>query len=62
MDLHMGQDLFDSFVNYQSQLISEYDKLAKEFNFETIDARASVEEIQKSIREKVRLLLDRSKK
>jgi len=61
MDLHMGQDLFDSFVNYQSKLIGEYDKLAKEFNFETIDARKSVEEIQEKIREKVKDVLGKPK-
>ena len=57
MDLHMGQDLFDSFVNYQSRLIVEYDKLAKEFDFETVDARKSVEEMQEKIREKVQTIL-----
>ena len=62
MDLHMGQDLFDSFVNYQSKLIKEYDDLAKEFSFEVIDARQSVEELQKMIREKVKPLLGRPKK
>jgi dTMP kinase len=62
MDLHMGQDLFDSFVNYQSHLINEYDKLAKEHDFEVIDARKSVEEIQEKIREKVKQILDRPKK
>lgn len=57
MDLHMGQDLFDSFVNYQSVLIGEYDKLAKEFNFETVDARKGVDDIQTEIREKVKEVL-----
>ena len=57
MDLHMGQDLFDSFVNYQSALISEYDKLAKELGFETIDAAKGVEEIQQDIRTKVAAVL-----
>ncbi len=53
MDLHMGQDLFDSFVNYQSKLIAEYDALAKEFSFEAVDGRKGVDEIQEKIREKV---------
>jgi len=53
MDMHMGEDLFDSFVNYQSALIAEYDKLAKEFDFEVIDSKKSVEAIQEDIREKV---------
>ena len=61
MDLHMGQDLFDSFVNYQSHLIAEYDKLAKEFDFETIDARKSVDDIQDKIREKVKDILGKPK-
>jgi dTMP kinase len=57
MDLHRGQDLFDSFVNYQSALIAEYNKLAKEFDFEVIDAKQSVDEIQKEIRERMRPIL-----
>lgn len=57
MDMHMGQDLFDSFVNYQSQMINEYDKLAKEFGFEIVDARKSVDDIQEQIREKVKDVL-----
>lgn len=57
MDMHMGQDLFDSFVNYQSKLITEYRALAKEFEFETIDARKSVDEIQKEMREKVKTII-----
>ena len=62
MDLHMGQDLFDSFANYQSCLIKEYDKLAKEFNFESVDADKSVEEIHDKIKEKVKEILGTSKK
>ena len=61
MDMHMGQDLFDSFVNYQSQLIAEYEKLAKEYNFETVDATKTVDEIQDKIREKVKEVLGKSK-
>jgi dTMP kinase len=62
MDMHMGQDLFDSFVNYQSSLIGEYNKLAKEFEFETIDATQGVDAIGAEIREKVKPLLDKPKK
>ncbi len=57
MDLHMGQDLFDSFVNYQSTLIAQYDRLTKEFGFETVDARKPVEEIHDSIRDSVKAIL-----
>lgn len=62
MDLHMGQDLFDSFVNYQSTLINAYDKLAKEFGFEIVDASKSVEDIHEQIKEKVKDVLGRPAK
>lgn len=57
MDLHMGQDLFDSFANYQTTLINEYDKLAKEFGFEVVDAKKTVDEIQEAIRAKIQIAL-----
>ncbi len=62
MDLHMGEDLFDSFANYQSILIKEYDKLAKEFDFETVEAEKSVEEIHEKIKERVKDILGAPKK
>lgn len=58
MDMHMGQDLFDSFVNYQSCLIQTYDKLAKEYRFKVIDACGKVEEIQRQIRLNTKRILD----
>lgn len=61
LDLHMGQDLFDSFVNYQQVLIQEYDKLSKEFGFEAVDSSRSVDEIHEKIREKVKEVVGRSK-
>lgn len=62
MDLHMGQDLFDSFANYQSALIKEYDKLSKEFSFEAVGAEKSVEEIHEKIKESVKNILGTPKK
>ncbi len=60
MDKHMGQDLFDSFVNYQSRLIKEYEKLAKEYSFVMIDGRKTVNEIQSQIQENVTRILSDS--
>ena len=62
MDLHMGQDLFDSFVNYQSRLVEEYNKLAKEFDFEVIDSSKEVDAIQKDIQEKVKSMISEKSK
>ena len=59
LDLHMGQDLFDSFVNYQSNLIAQYDKLAKEFGFTVVDATCGVEDIQALIQKAVTAILEK---
>ncbi|TKB88785.1 MAG: hypothetical protein E8D41_14285 [Nitrospira sp.] len=57
MDLRLGSDLYDSFKKYQSLLIEEFDKMAKEFHFEVIDARQSPDEIQAALRSKIQPLL-----
>jgi dTMP kinase len=38
MDVPMGEDLHDSFVNYQGRIIRELDGLAREYGFHTLDA------------------------
>jgi dTMP kinase len=46
MDVGLGDDLYDSFKQYQTMLIKEYDRLAEEQNFHTIDAALERETIQ----------------
>ena len=61
MDLHLGEDLFESFKKYQEGMIKEFDDMAERFNFEVIDARRSVDEIQKDLRAKIAPLLEKKK-
>ncbi len=42
MDLPMGEDIYDSFVQYQRRVIEELDGLAREYGFQTIDASRDV--------------------
>lgn len=44
MDLPMGEDLYESFVNYQRRVIDELDGLAQKYRFKTLDATRSIEE------------------
>jgi dTMP kinase len=53
MHLALGNDIFESFQRYQRRLIEEYNVLAREFDFVTIDARRSIETIQGELREHV---------
>jgi dTMP kinase len=48
-----GADIFESFCNYQRRLIREFNALAREFNFITIDARKSPETIQRKLHDNI---------
>jgi dTMP kinase len=51
LDLALGDDPYDSFKRYQSLLISEYNRMAGEFDFHTVSARWKPERIQARLRE-----------
>ena len=50
MHLALGTDLFDSFQRYQRRLIGEYQRLAAEFGFVSIDARRPIDDVQSELR------------
>jgi dTMP kinase len=58
MDLPMGADLYESFINYQGRVISELDQLAREYGFETLDATQSVADVSSYLVRRVAALLE----
>ncbi len=58
MDIPMGADLYESFVNYQGKLIGALDALGEEFAFDTIDATQPVDDIHEYLSGKVNALLE----
>jgi dTMP kinase len=61
MHLALGSDIFDSFTRYQTQLIGEYNRLARRDRFTNVDARQSVDEIQAELRAHISAYLQRSR-
>ncbi len=45
MDLHLGDDMYESFVEYQKRIMGRFDKMVEDYGFRVIDASRSVEEI-----------------
>ncbi len=45
MDLYPGRDMYDSFCNYQTALLAEFDRLSEEYKFEVIEASADAEQV-----------------
>lgn len=54
MDMNYGDDLYDSFVAYQTELIEQFDAMAKEYQFRTVDATREPQQIQRQLRRGVR--------
>ena len=63
VDLHLGEDLYDSFCAYQQRIIEEYEVMAKEFRFETVaTVGRTIEEIQQDLRERIEPIVRRPRK
>ena len=45
MDLHLGDDMYDSFVAYQKRMMSRFDKMVEDCGFTVIDACRSIEAV-----------------
>ncbi len=57
MDVHLGSDLFESFVHYQTLMLAEYEKMADEYHFQVIDATQRVEQIAEQLKQRILPLL-----
>jgi dTMP kinase len=60
MDIPLGEDLYDSFVEYQSRVIAELDSLGREYGFQTLDATRPVDETADTLARRVEQLLQES--
>jgi dTMP kinase len=57
MDLHLGEDMYDSFVEYQRRLLTEFDRMAATYKFNVIDADPNIEEVFEAVKNTVEPLL-----
>src|SRR5918995_165805 len=60
MDMHMGEDMYESFVRYQKWLLAEFDKMVETHGFEIVDASGSVEEVFENLRGRVEHVVGRN--
>lgn len=58
MDLGLSRDVFDSFLNYQTQMGEAFRHLQKTYKFEIVDANRSVSAVNKDLRKKISAVLD----
>ncbi len=57
MDMRLGDDLFESFVNYQTRLLHQFELMSREYGFQNIDASLPVNQISEQLMQKIVPLL-----
>jgi dTMP kinase len=45
MDLHLGDDMYESFVQYQNRIMAQFDQMVEGYGFKIIDASRSIEAV-----------------
>lgn len=58
MDLNFADNLYDSFMAYQKQMLRQFAKMTKEFGMVRVSANGSVATVQRRLRKRLRVLLD----
>lgn len=58
MDVHVGTDFHDSFIEYQTRLLREFDRMTGEYGFRVVDASRSVRRVAADLRRTVARVID----
>jgi dTMP kinase len=59
MDIRCADNLYDSFVVYQTRLIDQFDGMAKEYRFRTINANQPVQDVFEDLKKQVKAFIKR---
>jgi dTMP kinase len=57
MDMRLGADLYESFVEYQTRMLAVFDEMIEEYNFHVIDASLPAEQMLEQIKRQIIPLL-----
>jgi dTMP kinase len=57
MDLRLGEDLYDSYVAYQTRLLGVFDSMSDEYEFRVVDTSASIQDVSDQIKELIEPML-----
>jgi dTMP kinase len=57
MDFLQHQDYYESYIDYQSQLLAEFDSMANEFDFHRIDATQKISKVFNTIKKDIETLV-----
>lgn len=58
MDLHLGEDFYDSFLAYQTRMLQVFDRMSREYGFHELNASRSVRSVAADLRRSVAKVID----
>lgn len=58
MDLHLGDDFYDSFIAYQTKMLTVFDRMSTEYKFHVLNSSRSARRVAADLRRAVARLLD----
>ena len=58
MDLHLGEDFYDSFIAYQTRMLQVFDRMSLEYGFHELNASRSVRSVAADLRRSVAKVID----
>jgi hypothetical protein len=59
MDLHLGPDFYECFIEYQSRMLKVFDRMSGEYGFQVLDASRSINQVAATLRRGVARVIDR---
>jgi dTMP kinase len=58
MDMYLGEDFYDSFIEYQKRMLREFDRMKGEYGFRVVNASQSVRRVASDLRRSVARVID----
>jgi dTMP kinase len=58
MDYLRSDDIYENYVRYQSQLITEFDKMSEEYHFHVVDANRNVPAVFSELRSSIQMIAE----
>lgn len=58
MDLHLGDDMYESFVEYQNRMMVQFDKMVEDYGFRVIDASRPIEVVFAALKQEISAVLN----
>lgn len=58
IDMNLGEDYYDSFIEYQTRMLGEFDRMSGEYGFRVINASQTVRKVAAELRRGVARVID----